>query len=96
MSLSETQVVDKIEVVEDGVVQVRVANRVLKNGEVIAQGYERFTVAPGRATQDMDARVVAICAAVHTPDVIAAYEAEQARIAAEMEARAQAAAQASA
>jgi hypothetical protein len=87
MSLTETKTVDKIEVLEDGTVQVREANRVLRDGEVIAQNFHRFVVAPGEATQDMDAKVIAICAAVHTPEVIAAYQAEQAARAAEMAAR---------
>ena len=88
MSLSETKATDKIEVLENGSVQVREANRVLRDGEVIAQNFHRFVVAPGEATQDMDAKVTAICAAVHTPEVIAAYQAEQARMAAEREAMA--------
>lgn len=88
MSLSEIKVTDKIEVMENGHVQVREALRVIRNGEVIAQNFHRFVVAPGQATQDMDAKVLAICAAVHTPEVIAAYQAEQAARAAEMAARA--------
>lgn len=87
MSLTETKVTDKIEVLENGSVQVREALRVLRDGEVIAQNFHRFVVAPGQATQDMDVKVLAICAAVHTPEVIAAYEAEQAARAAEMAAR---------
>lgn len=87
MSLSETKTADMVEVLENGFVQVREATRVLRDGEVIAQNFHRFVVAPGQATQDMDSKVLAICAAVHTPEVIAAYQAEQARIAAEMAAR---------
>ena len=87
MSLQETKVTDKIEVLADGNVQVREALRVLRDGEVIAQNFHRFVVAPGEATQDMDPKVLAICAAVHTPEVIAAYQAEQTRIANEMAAR---------
>jgi hypothetical protein len=88
MSLIETKVTDKIEVLEDSHVQVREALRVVRDGEVIAQNFHRFVVAPGEATQDMDVKVLAICAAVHTPEVIAAYQAEQARMAAEREAMA--------
>lgn len=88
MSLSETKVIDKIEVLENGHVQVREALRVFRDGEIIAQNFNRFTIAPGEATTDMDAKVQAICAAVHTPEVIAAYQAEQARMAAEREAMA--------
>jgi uncharacterized small protein (DUF1192 family) len=87
MSLIESKVIDKIEIVEGGFVQVREALRVLRDGEIIAQNFHRFVVAPGQATQDMDPKVLAICAAVHTTDVIAAYQAEQARIAAEIAAK---------
>jgi hypothetical protein len=88
MSLSETKTADLIEVLENNFIQVREANRVFRDGEVIAQNFHRFVVAPGEATTDMDAKVQAICAAVHTPEVIAAYQAEQARMAAEREAMA--------
>ena len=87
MSLSETKTVDKIEVLENGNVQVREALRVLRDGVVIAQNFHRFVVAPGEATQDMDSKVQAICAAVHTPEVIAAYQAQLAAQAAEIAAR---------
>lgn len=81
MSLSEIKIVDKIEVVENGFVQVREANRVLRDGEIIAQNFHRFVVAPGEVTTDMDSKVQAICAVVHTPEVVAAYQAQQAAIA---------------
>lgn len=83
MSLSEAQVIDKIEVIENGVVQVRVANRVFRDGEVIAQNYSRFMVEPGQDISTLDTRVQAICAAVHTSEVVAAWQTEQERIAAE-------------
>ena len=84
MSLSETTVTDRIEVLENGVVQVREATRVMRDGEVIAHNFHRFTVAPGQDTTGMDVKVIAICAAAHTPEVIAAYEAQQAAAAARM------------
>lgn len=87
MSLQETKVVDKIEVTEGGHVQVREALRVLRNGEVIAQNFHRFVVAPGEDTTGMDDKVIAICAAVHTPEVVAAYQAQVAAQIAEMAAR---------
>ncbi len=78
MSLSETTLVDKIEVTEFGVVQVREATRISRDGEVIAQNFHRFTVAPGEDTSGMDAKVVAVCSVIHTPEVIATYQAMQA------------------
>jgi hypothetical protein len=79
MSLSETKVTDRIEVLENGSVQVREATRIMRDGEVIAQNFHRFVVSPGQDTTGMDAKVIAICAVAHTPEVLAAYEAQQAQ-----------------
>lgn len=84
MSLSETKATDKIEVIENGTVQVREAIRVMRDGEVIAQNFHRFIVVPGQDTTGMDPKVVAICAVVHTSEVIAAYQAQQAEAAARL------------
>jgi cell division FtsZ-interacting protein ZapD len=76
--LTETKVIDKIEVVENGTLQVREATRILKDGEQIAQTYHRWSFAPGSDVSEMPANVQAIAAAAWTPEVIAAYEAQQA------------------
>lgn len=78
MALTEQSAVDKIEVLESGVVQVRVANRVLRDGEIIATTYHRHCVTPGQDYSAEDARVKAICKSTHTAAVIAAYQAAQA------------------
>ena len=75
MALSEIKVIDKIEVTENGIVQIREATRIVKDGEVIAQTYHRSTIAPGQDYSDQDAKVKAICQVAHTSAVIAAYEA---------------------
>jgi hypothetical protein len=75
MALSEVKVIDKIEVTENGVVQIREATRIVKDGEVIAQTYHRSTIAPGQDYSDQDAKVKAICQVAHTSAVIEAYEA---------------------
>ena len=77
MALEKQVAVDKIEVVEVGVVQVRTATRIVEDGNVISQSYHRHTVAPGQDYSNEDARVQAICAATHTAEVIAAYQAMQ-------------------
>ncbi len=78
MSIEKNQIVDRIEVVEDGSVQVRTANRVTENGVVITQTYHRHVIVPGDDYSREDARVQAICAATHTAEVVAAYKAAQA------------------
>lgn len=74
MALEKQTVVDKIEVVENGTVQVRTAIRIVEDGNVISTTYHRHVVVPGQDYSQEDARVQAICAAAHTPEVIAAYQ----------------------
>ncbi len=77
MALEKQVVVDRIEVVEVGVVQVRTATRIVEDGNVISQSYHRHCVSPGQDYSNEDARVQAICQATHTAEVIAAYQAMQ-------------------
>ena len=75
MALEKQTVVDKIEVVENGTVQVRTATRIIEDGVQLSQSYHRHVVAPSDDYSGEDARVQAICAATHTAEVIAAYQA---------------------
>lgn len=70
--------VDKIEVVENGCVQVRTATVVQENGQVLGKSFHRHVVVPGDDYSKEDARVQAICKATHTAEVIEAYRAAQA------------------
>lgn len=78
MSIEKQTLVDLIEVVESGAVQVRTATRIVENGEIISSSLHRHVVAPGDDYSGEDARVQAICTATHTPEVVAAYQAAQA------------------
>jgi len=77
MTLEKIEVVDLIEVVENGTIQVRTATRILENGAIISDSFHRHVVSPGDNYSQEDAKVQAICAAVHTPEVIAEYQAQQ-------------------
>ena len=77
MALTETKVIDKIEVVETGHVQVREATKIERDGVEIAKTYHRWSFAPGSDVSEMPANVQAIAAAAWTPEVIAAYQAQQ-------------------
>ena len=78
MALEKVIYVDLIEVVENGAVQVRTKTAVQENGVEISSNFHRHVVAPGNDYRNEDPRVKAICAATHTADVVAAYEAAQA------------------
>ena len=74
MALTKQTVTDKIEIVgPHSHIQVREANQILEDGNVISQSYHRYVVAPGETSSDP--KVAAIIAAVHTEDVINAYQA---------------------
>jgi hypothetical protein len=84
MALSEVKVIDKIEVVENGTVQVREATKIMKDGEEIAKTYHRWSFVPASDVSAMPANVQAIAAAAWTAEVVAAYEAQQAEAQARM------------
>lgn len=76
MALTEESFADKIEVVGDFAhVQVRTATVIKRDGEEISRSFHRHVVAPGDDYSAEDAKVQAICAAVHTQEVIDAYAA---------------------
>jgi hypothetical protein len=78
MSLEKIEVVDLIEVIENGSVQVRTKTAIKEDGVEISSKFHRHVVAPGADYSQEDAKVQAICASMHTAEVIAAYEAAQA------------------
>jgi urease accessory protein UreE len=74
MALEEKSVVDKIEVLLQGQIQVRRRDQVLKDGVEIAATYHRHVLSPGDDLTGQDPRVVAIAEATWTPEVIQAYQ----------------------
>ena len=69
--------VDLIEVIENGSIQVRTKTAIMEDGKQVSGTFHRHVVAPGADYSAEDAKVQAICAAVHTAAVIAAYKAAQ-------------------
>jgi hypothetical protein len=69
--------VDLIEVVENGTLQVRTKTAIKEDGVEISSKFHRHVVVPGADYSAEDAKVQAIAASIHTPEVIAAYEAAQ-------------------
>ena len=76
MALTERTEEDKIEII--GAlknVQVRTATIIERDGVEISRSFHRHVVNPGDDTTNESAEVQAICAAVHTDEIITAYEA---------------------
>ncbi len=75
MTLEKQISVDLIEVLENGILQVRTKTAILEDGKAISSQFHRHVVVPGADVSAEDAKVQAIAASIHTADVIAAYEA---------------------
>jgi len=75
MALEKVVSVDRVEVLENGAVQVRTKTAIIEDGKQISGTFHRHVVAPGDDYSAEDARVQAICVTTHTADVIAAYKA---------------------
>jgi hypothetical protein len=77
MSLDKQTKIDKIEVVENGTVQVRQATIITEEGKQISRTYHRWVITPSQDYSDQEQQVQDICKVSHTPEVIAAYKAQQ-------------------
>ena len=75
MALEKIISVDLIEVVENGSIQVRTKTAIKEDGIEISSKFHRHVVVPGADVSAEDAKVQVIAASIHTPAVIAAYEA---------------------
>ena len=77
MALEKQVSIDKIEVVENGIVQVRQVTRIIEDEKELSSSYHRWTFSPGQDVSDQESKVQAVCNAVWTEEVIAAYVAAQ-------------------
>ena len=78
MSLTKQTVVDQITVTENGIVLYREATRIIENGVELTKTYHRSSLTPGQDLTGQPEKVVAIAQAAWTPEVVAAYQAQQA------------------
>jgi hypothetical protein len=76
MALSKVISEDKIEIVgEFKAVQVRTCTKVLEDGVELSSAFHRHVITAGDDYSNESAEVQAICKAVHTAEVVAAYAA---------------------
>jgi len=75
--LEKQTVIDRIEVLQDQTVAVRYIVTINEDGNFLAQEIKGNYIRPGDDYSVEDAKVQAICATVHTPEVIAAYQTAQ-------------------
>ena len=75
MAIEKIRIVDRIEVIENGSVQVRTKTAIMEDGKQISGNFHRHVIAPGDDYSGEDTRVQGVCAALHTAEVVAAYKA---------------------
>lgn len=64
MAVTKEVVIDKIEVLENGAIQVRTVTRVLEDEKLLSQSYHRHVLQPGDDLSKEDPKVVAIASSV--------------------------------
>jgi hypothetical protein len=77
MTLTETVKVDQIEVTESGIIQIRTATIIEKDGVELSRIFHRHCKQPGEDVSSEDPKVQAIANAIWTAEVIAEYLASQ-------------------
>lgn len=77
MALTKETAVDQITVTENGIVLVRETTTIKEDGVEISKKYHRSSFVPEQDVSGQPANVQAICQAAWTPEVIAAYKAQQ-------------------
>jgi len=73
MALTEKTIIDKIEVLENNSIQVRIANVIEKDGVEITRTFNRHVVNPSNDISQEDAKVQAVANAIWTEEIIAEY-----------------------
>jgi len=78
MTISTKTIIDKIEVLADGQLQVRQAEIILKDNEELTRTFSRWVCVPGQDVSTQDPKVQSIATALWTSEVVSAYQAAQA------------------
>jgi hypothetical protein len=84
MALTETVIIDKIEIVADWNIQVRQATVIEKDGVQVARSFHRWVLTPDMDISGQEQKVQDICNAAWTEEVKSAYEAFKAEQAARL------------
>ena len=80
MALTEKELIDKIEIIETGSIQVRTASIIEKDGVEISRKFHRHVVHPGDDISNENEKVKAIANAIWTPEVINAFKELSAKV----------------
>lgn len=74
MALTKQTLIDRIEILEDGQLQVRQATRIFEDGKMISQTFHRHVVSPGDDVTKEDERVKKLANLLHDKTTVDAYK----------------------
>ena len=81
MALEKKIINDKIEILEDGTIQVREATQILEDGVVISSKFtNRRVLEPGHDCTDEDSDITRVADIFHTNEKVANYKEKQNKI----------------
>ena len=80
MTLRKDIVIDRIEILEDGQMQVRQATKIYEDDVLLSQSFHRHVVVPGDDLNGQDAKVADVAAVVHTSDVVKKFKDKQEKV----------------
>jgi len=76
MALTKERVLDKIEIVQGVMMQIRYKDIVKEDGKEIASSYFREVIGPLDSKEGKHLTIQSIANILHTPEVVAQYQAE--------------------
>jgi len=74
MALTERTEIDRIELVDNAIIQVREANIIERDGQLVSRTFKRWVLTPDMDISGQEQKVQDICNAAWTPEVKAAFE----------------------
>jgi hypothetical protein len=78
MPLEKNVIIDRIEILESGVIQVRTKTTIFDDGVEISASLHRHIVEPGADYSNENDRVKQICSVIYTQSLIDQYQAKKA------------------
>ena len=74
MTIIKQTIIDRIEILENNILQIRQANQIIENGIKIGETFDRWLKAPGDDISDQDKKVQSVANLLWTPEVISNYQ----------------------
>jgi len=72
--LEKLEVIDSINVLESGHIEVRQATKILEDGKELSKSYHRWVISPGDEITAQDKKVQDIAKAIHTKEIVDKYK----------------------